>query len=63
MVRGNRACPDVRWMEINSVLQRELDAGRRSEEIKQNEFVGEILDMGRVLRWRRRILATKDQVP
>ena len=51
-----RAFPDVRWMEISSVLQRELDAGRRPEQIKQIEFVGETLDMASVLRWRRKIL-------
>ncbi|MBM5815511.1 MAG: DUF4365 domain-containing protein [Cyanobacteria bacterium K_Offshore_surface_m2_239] len=54
---GSRAFPDVRWMEISSVLQRELAAGRRPEEIKQIEFEGEPLDMASVLRWRRRILA------
>ena len=53
---GARAYPDVRWMEISSLLQHELDAGRRPEEIKQIEFVGETLDMASVLRWRRRIL-------
>jgi hypothetical protein len=42
-------------------LQRELDAGRRPEQIKQIEFSGEPLDLASVLRWRRKILA--DQVP
>ncbi|MFM7648497.1 MAG: DUF4365 domain-containing protein [Cyanobium sp.] len=54
---GTRAFPNVRWMEISSLLQRELAAGRRPEEIKQIEFEGEPLDMASVLRWRRRILA------
>ncbi|MFM7513084.1 MAG: DUF4365 domain-containing protein, partial [Cyanobium sp.] len=53
---GTRAFPDVRWMEISSLLQRELAAGRRPEQIKQIEFDGEPLDMASVLRWRRRIL-------
>ena len=52
----NRAFPDVRWMEITSVLQRELAAGRRPEDIKQIEFDGEALDLASVLRWRNRIL-------
>ncbi|MFZ9752551.1 MAG: DUF4365 domain-containing protein, partial [Cyanobium sp.] len=51
-----RAFPDVRWMEISSVLQAELDAGRRPEQIKQIPFNGEQLDLASVLRWRRRIL-------
>jgi len=54
---GTRAFPDVRWMEISSVLEREQAAGRQPKEIKQIEFVGETLDMASVLRWRRRILA------
>jgi GTPase SAR1 family protein len=53
---GNRAFPDVRWMEISSVLQRELAAGRSPEQIRQIEFVGESLDMASVLQWRRKIL-------
>ena len=52
----NRAFPDVRWMEITSVLQRELNSGRRPEDIKQIEFDGEPLDLASVLRWRNRIL-------
>jgi GTPase SAR1 family protein len=51
-----RAFPDVRWMEISSVLKRELDAGRSPEQITQIEFTGEPLDLASVLRWRRRIL-------
>ena len=51
-----RAFPDVRWMEISSVLQQQLDGGLRPEEIKQIEFVGETLDMASVLRWRNRIV-------
>ncbi|MFM7753618.1 MAG: WD40 repeat domain-containing protein [Cyanobium sp.] len=54
---GTRAFPDVRWMEISSVLKRELAAGRRPEEIKQLEFIGEPLDLASILRWRRKILA------
>jgi GTPase SAR1 family protein len=53
---GSRAFPDVRWMEISTVLKRELIAGRQPEEIKQIEFEGETLDMASVLRWRRKIL-------
>jgi hypothetical protein len=53
---GSRAFPDVRWMEISSVLQRELAAGRSPEQIRQIEFVGESLDMASVLQWRRKIL-------
>jgi hypothetical protein len=53
---NNRAFPDVRWMEISSVLQRELAAGRSPEQIRQIEFVGESLDMASVLQWRRKIL-------
>ena len=59
---GNRAFPDVRWMEISSVLQRELAAGRSPEQIKQIEFVGESLDMASVLQWRRKILAGETPV-
>ncbi len=51
-----RAFPDVRWMEISSVLKRESDAGRSPEQIRQIEFDGETLDLASVLRWRRRIL-------
>jgi hypothetical protein len=51
-----RAFPDVRWMEISSVLKRELDSGRSPEQITQIEFTGEPLDLASVLRWRRRIL-------
>lgn len=53
---STRAFPDVRWMEISSVLQQQLDAGRDPEEIRQIEFVGETLDIASVLRLRRRIL-------
>jgi GTPase SAR1 family protein len=53
---NSRAFPDVRWMEISSVLQRELAAGRSPEQIRQIEFVGESLDMASVLQWRRKIL-------
>jgi hypothetical protein len=42
-------------------LQRELDAGRRPEQIKPIEFSGEPLDLASVLRWRRKILV--DQAP
>jgi hypothetical protein len=52
-----RAFPDVRWMEISSVLHRELAAGRIPEQITQIEFTGEPLDLASVLRWRRRVLA------
>jgi GTPase SAR1 family protein len=41
----SRKFPDVRWMEISSLLRRELAAGRSPEQIKQIEFVGETLDM------------------
>jgi hypothetical protein len=58
-----RAFPDVRWMEISSVLQRELAAGRSPEQIRQIEFVGESLDMASVLRWRRNILAAAEAAP
>ena len=51
-----RAFPDVRWMEISSLLKRELQAGRSPEQIRQSEFVGETLDLASILRWRRRIL-------
>jgi hypothetical protein len=51
-----RAFPDVRWMEISSVLRRELAAGRPPEQIRQVEFDGEALNLASVLRWRRRIL-------
>ena len=40
-----RKFPDVRWMEISSLLRRELAAGRSPEQIKQIKFVGENLDM------------------
>ena len=53
---ARRAFPDVRWMEISSVLKREIDAGRSPEQIAQIEFTGEPLDLASVLRWRRRIL-------
>ena len=53
---GSRAFPDVRWMEISSVLQRELAAGRSPTQIRQIEFVGESLDMASVLQWRRKIM-------
>ena len=53
--RETRAFPDVRWMEITSVLKRELASGRQPEEIKQIEFVGETLDLASVLRWRDRL--------
>ncbi|MEB3167964.1 MAG: TIR domain-containing protein [Synechococcaceae cyanobacterium] len=52
-----RAFPDVRWMEISSVLQQQMVSGLRPEDIKQIEFLGETLDLASVLRWRRRILA------
>jgi hypothetical protein len=52
----NRAFPDVRWMEISSVLRRELEAGRDPDQIRQIDFDGEPLDMASVLRWRRKIL-------
>jgi small GTP-binding protein len=52
----SRAFPDVRWMEITSVLRRELEAGRAPEQIRQIDFHGEPLDMASVLRWRRKIL-------
>jgi hypothetical protein len=51
-----RAFPDVRWMEISSVLRRELEAGRSPEQIRQIAFDGEPLDLASVLRWRRKIL-------
>jgi small GTP-binding protein len=51
-----RAFPDVRWMEISSLLQRQLAAGRSPDQIRQIEFVGESLDMASVLKWRRKIL-------
>jgi hypothetical protein len=51
-----RAFPDVRWMEITSVLKHELASGRSPEEITHIEFDGEPLDMASVLRWRRKIL-------
>jgi hypothetical protein len=53
---GSRTFPDVRWMEISSVLQRQLAAGRSPEQIRQIEFVGESLDMASVLKWRRKLL-------
>ena len=53
---NSRAFPDVRWMEISSVLQRQLAAGLSPEQIRQIEFVGESLDMASVLQWRRKIL-------
>jgi hypothetical protein len=53
---GSRRFPDVRWMEISSVLQQELAAGRSPGQIKQIEFVGETLDLASVLQWRRRIV-------
>ncbi len=53
---NSRAFPDVRWMEISSVLQRELAAGRSPEQIREIKFVGESLDMASVLKWRRKIL-------
>ena len=53
--RETRAFPDVRWMEISSPLKRELAAGRRPEDIKHIDFVGETLDLASVLRWRNRI--------
>jgi hypothetical protein len=59
----SRAFPDVRWMEISSVLQRELAAGRSPEQIRQIEFVGESLDMASVLQWRRKILAAAEAAP
>jgi hypothetical protein len=55
--RERRVFPDVRWMEISSVLNRELAAGRSPEQITQIEFTGEPLDLASVLRWRRRVLA------
>ena len=58
----SRAFPDVRWMEISSVLQRELASGRSPEQIRQIEFVGESLDMASVLQWRRKILAGETPV-
>ena len=58
-----RAFPDVRWMEISSLLQREQAAGRRPEQIRQIEFVGESLDMASVLQWRRKILAAAEAAP
>ena len=58
-----RAFPDARWMEISSVLQRELPAGRSREQIRQIEFVGESLDMASVLQWRRKILAAAEAAP
>jgi GTPase SAR1 family protein len=60
---GSRTFPDVRWMEISSVLQRELAAGRSPEQIRQIEFVGESLDMASVLQWRRKILAAAEAAP
>jgi small GTP-binding protein len=59
----SRAFPDVRWMEISSVLKRELAAGRSPEQIRQIEFVGESLDMASVLKWRRKILAATEAAP
>lgn len=55
----HRAFLDVRWMEISSVLQRERDAGRRPEQIKQIVFNVEPLDLASVLHWRRKILANQ----
>ncbi len=60
---NSRAFPDVRWMEISSVLRRELAAGRSPEQIRQIEFVGESLDMASVLQWRRKILAAAEAAP
>ena len=51
-----RAFPDVRWMEISSVLRSKLEAGLLPEQITQIEFTGEPLDLASVLRWRRRVL-------
>jgi hypothetical protein len=55
--RERRAFPDVRWMEISSVLRSKLEAGLLPEQITQIEFTGEPLDLASVLRWRRRVLA------
>jgi hypothetical protein len=52
---NSRLYPDVRWMEISSVLRQQLAAGRSPEQIRQIEFVGESLDMASVLQWRRKI--------
>jgi hypothetical protein len=52
----SRRFPDVRWMEISSVLRRELADGRSPEQIRQIEFVGETMDLASVLQWRRRIV-------
>jgi GTPase SAR1 family protein len=52
----HRAFPDVRWMEISSLLKRELAAGRSPEDIRHIDFEGEPLDLASVLRWRRKIL-------
>jgi hypothetical protein len=60
---NSRTFPDVRWMEISSVLRRELAAGRTPEQITEIEFVGERLDMESVLQWRRRILAADEAAP
>jgi small GTP-binding protein len=51
-----RAYPDVRWMEISSLLRQKLAAGRSPEQINPIEFVGESLDIASVLKWRRKIL-------
>lgn len=53
----SRTFPDVRWMEISSVLRSKLEAGLLPEQITQIEFTGEPLDLASVLRWRRRVLA------
>ena len=53
---NSRKFPDARWLEISSLLRRELAAGRRPVQIKQIEFVAETLDMASVLRWRNRIV-------
>lgn len=52
----HRAFPDVRWMEISSLLKQELAAGRSPEDIRHIDFEGEPLDLASVLRWRRKIL-------
>ena len=53
---ASRKFPDLRWMEISSLLRRELAAGRSPEQIKQIEFVGETMDMASVLQWKRKML-------
>ena len=60
---NSRKFPDARWLEISSLLRRELDAGRSPEQIKQIEFVAETLDMASVLQWKRKMLEAGQVTP